>query len=152
MTTEPQTTPDEPFDIDEMLKQSAEAFAAMPPIDQALMLSDQKRSFVRGGCGIDRPDVMADEVRRLRGDLQTERAIKAANADRAAASDRANAETIAALRARVEVLEGAIPILNGLTKAYEGISDRAFSLSAADQRVVSARRILAALSSLQGER
>jgi hypothetical protein len=38
------------------------------PVDRALMQSDQRRSFIRGQSGHEAPpDVLADEVRRLRG-------------------------------------------------------------------------------------
>lgn len=42
-------------------------FEALSPVDQALHISDQRRSFLRGmGADTPPPDVLADEVRRLR--------------------------------------------------------------------------------------
>ena len=47
---------------------AAEATPGWPnaPVDRALMIADQRRSFVRGETGRDPGDILADEVRRLR--------------------------------------------------------------------------------------
>jgi hypothetical protein len=44
------------------------AYNALSPVDKALHDSDQRRSYVRGMCGDPGPDVLAEEVRRLRAE------------------------------------------------------------------------------------
>jgi hypothetical protein len=53
------------------LKDAVDAYNSLSPVDRALHDADQRRSFVRGQCGRDPgPDVLADEVRRLRAQMQ----------------------------------------------------------------------------------
>ena len=63
-------------DITAKLAEAVAAFEALPAVDRALHLADQRRSFVRGQCGRDPgPDVLAAEVRRLRALLEEAKAI-----------------------------------------------------------------------------
>lgn len=56
-------------DIGPLMKKAVAAFEAMSPVDKALHLADQRRSFVRGQIGRDPgPSVLAEEVRRLRAE------------------------------------------------------------------------------------
>ena len=53
-------------DLHQRAQASIDAFKSLSPVEQALHLSDQKRSFIRGQSGVEPPaDVLADEVRRL---------------------------------------------------------------------------------------
>lgn len=56
-------------DIGPLLREAVARYNAMSPVDKALLHSDQRRSFVRGQIGRDPgPDVLAEEVRRLRAE------------------------------------------------------------------------------------
>ncbi len=51
-----------------LIKKARASYDAMAPVERALHDADQRRSFVRGQSGRDPgPDVLAEEVRRLRG-------------------------------------------------------------------------------------
>ena len=60
-----QPTPDR-FDLHQRIAAARAAYDAMSPVDKALADSDQRSSFVRGQGGFPQPDVLADEVRRIR--------------------------------------------------------------------------------------
>lgn len=60
-------TAETPTDLMPQLKAAAAAFEALSPVDKALHLAEQRRSFVRGQIGRDPgPDVLATEVIALR--------------------------------------------------------------------------------------
>jgi hypothetical protein len=63
MANDPKTT----SDLSALMARALAAVAAMSPVDRALLDSDQRLSFIRGMIGRDPgPDVLAEEVRRLR--------------------------------------------------------------------------------------
>lgn len=57
-------------DIGPLLHAALARYNALSPVDKALHDSDQRRSFVHGQIGRDPgPDVLAEEVRRLRAEI-----------------------------------------------------------------------------------
>lgn len=63
--------PDTKIDIAELTAMARVKYENMSPVERALHDADQKRSFVRGQAGHDPgPDVLAEEVRRLRVALE----------------------------------------------------------------------------------
>lgn len=66
-------------ELNEKLSAAVKAYEALSPVDRALHDADQRRSFVRGQSGRDPgPDVLAEEVRRLRALLTLARSAPSA--------------------------------------------------------------------------
>jgi hypothetical protein len=58
-----------------LIDKARAAYEAMSPVDKALADSDQRRSWVRGEVGHAPADVLADEVRHLRSQLEAARKV-----------------------------------------------------------------------------